>query len=498
MTSNLPAACARPACAYALALLACLATAAVAWLLAGWIAPANLVMLFLLSVFLVALRLGSRPALLAAVLNVLLFDFFFVPPRFTLAVDDIEYLITFFVMLAVAVVTGQLAARMSQQAREAAMRERQAHALYEMARELAGTFSTRQLVEAAQNFLRQTAGIESELWLPDGRGTLRTGGGEAPEGELKLASRAYQRGEMVERLGPTGTGPGTLFLPMTASGRCFGVLQVDAEVEVLRRERPLLTAVASLAGIAAGRLHYAEVAQATQVGMASERLRNTVLASLSHDLRTPLTALVGLADTLVLAEPPLPPPHGETAQALRNQSAALAKMVNNLLDLARLAAGGGLAPRKEWQALDEVVAGAIKQLGGALDAHAVEADLPEDLPLLEFDAVLLERVLANLLDNAAKHATPGTAIRVAARCLDDRVEVTVSNQGPGFPAGLDLTLPFARGGLRAGYGLGLAISRAIVEAHGGRLQLENPPEGGARVRFDLPLGKPPVLEEEVA
>lgn len=497
MTSNLPAASTRPACSYAAAVLACLVTVGLAWPLADWIDPANLVMLFLLTVFLVALRLGSRPALLAAVLNVLLFDFFFVPPRLTLAVDDVQYLITFFVMLAVAIVTGQLTARMSQQAREAVLRERQAHALYEMARDLAGTFSVKQLAELTRSFLRQTAGIESHLWLPDSRGRLRAEG-QSPDGDVKLATRAYERGEPVERLGPTGAGPGTAFLPMTASGRSFGVLQIDADVETLRRERPLLTAVASLAGIAAGRLHYAEVAQATQVGMESERLRNTVLASLSHDLRTPLTALVGLADTLALAQPPLPPPHGETAQALRNQAAGLAKMVNNLLDLARLAAGGGMAPRKEWQALDEVVACAIEQLGTALDAHAVEIDLPEDLPLLEFDAVLLERVLANLLDNAAKHAVPGSAIWVAARCLDDRVEVTVSNEGPGFPAGLDLTMPFARGGLRAGYGLGLAISRAIVEAHGGRLQLENPPEGGARVRFDLPLGKPPVLEEEAA
>jgi two-component system sensor histidine kinase KdpD len=232
------------------------------------------------------------------------------------------------------------------------------------------------------------------------------------------------------------------------------------------------------------------------MSMESEQLRNTVLASLSHDLRTPLTALVGLADTLALAQ--LPPPHAETARTLRDQAAALAKMVANLLDLARLAAGGGMAPRKEWQALEELVGSAIKQLGGALDGHPVEIDLPADLPLLEFDAVLLERVLANLLDNAAKHAPADTAIRVEARRLADRVEVSVGNRGPGFPSGLDLTMPFARGGMRPGTGLGLAIAKAIVEAHGGRLRLDNPPEGGARASFDLPLGTPPTLADENA
>jgi two-component system sensor histidine kinase KdpD len=246
------------------------------------------------------------------------------------------------------------------------------------------------------------------------------------------------------------------------------------------------------------RLHYVEVAQASEVGMAAERLRNTVLASLSHDLRTPLTALVGLADTLALAEPPLPPRHAETARALRDQAAALAGMVKNLLDLASLAAGGSLAPRKDWQALEELVGSAIRQLGGALDGHAVEIDLAPDLPLLEGDAVLLERVLANLLDNAAKHAPPGSAIAIRARRRGDRVEVAVRNAGPGFPTGLDLTMPFARGGLRPGTGLGLAIAKAIVEAHGGRLHLDSPAEGGAVAAFDLPVGEPPGLEDESA
>lgn len=480
---------------YAGAVLACLAAAALARPLTAWIDPVNLVMLFLLTVFLVALRLGRGPALLAAFLSVALFDFFCIPPHLTLAIADAQYLITFFVMLAVALVTGHLTARLGQQAHQAREGERRTRALYEMARELAGAVTIEQVADATRRFLTRAAGAEARLLLPDADGRLAVAG--RPDEAVDAAgpaTRAYAAGETVE-VAEAG-GRASLFLPMIGPMRVRGVLEIRAEADGLGQEQPLLNTVASLTGIAAERLHYAEVAQATQVDMASERLRNTILASLSHDLRTPLTALVGLADTLTRALPPLPAPHAETAGALREQAVALAGMVNNLLDLARLAAGGGMAPRKEWQALEEVVGAALKQLGRALDAHPVEIDLPVDLPLLEFDAVLLERVLANLLDNAAKHAPAGTPIRLQARRLDDRVEVVVANAGPGFPPGLDLTMPFVRGGLRPGTGLGLAIARAIVEAHGGHLRLDSPAEGGVRVGFDLPCGSAPTLEEE--
>jgi two-component system sensor histidine kinase KdpD len=489
----------RPAARYAAAVLACLATAALAWPLTAWIDPANLVMLFLLAVFLVALNLGRGPALLAAVLNVLVFDFFFVPPQLDLAVHDAQYLITFAVMLVVALLTGQLTARLGQQAQEAQEDERRTRALYEVARELAGAISIEQAAETTRRFLRQSVRLEASVLVPDGRGRLRAVGEDLPlPDDISLPMRAYERGEAVEKRGASGRGGATLYLPMTAPMRVRGVLELAAAAETLRRERALLDTVASLAGIAAERLHYFDVAQETEVAMASERLRNTVLASLSHDLRTPLTALVGLADTLTAAEPPLPPPHAETARALRDQAAALAGMVANLLDLARLAAGGGLSPRREWQPLEEVVGSALKALGNVLGAHPVELDLPADLPLLQFDAVLIERVLANLFDNAARHAPDGGTIRVAARLRDDRVEVSISNAGPPFPSGLDLTMPFARAGVKPGTGLGLAIAKAIVEAHGGRLHLDNPPEGGARVRFELPAGQPPALTDEYA
>ena len=469
---------------YLIATAACLATAALARPLTAWVDPVNLVMLFLLAVFLVALRLGRGPALLAAFLSVALFDFFYIPPHLTFAVEDTQHLITFAVMLVVALTTAHLTARLGQEAEAARERERRGRALYEMARELGATLTPEQVAEVCQRFLQRAAGVEAYPRFAS----------DPPDTDDVLLRRAFTRGEAVEKRGPSGRGAICLYLPMVTPTRVRGVLELHADPDTLARERPLLDAVASLAGIAAERLHYVEVAQRTEVAMASEKLRNTVLASLSHDLRTPLTALVGLAETLDRAG--LPAPHGETARTLRDQSTALAGMVANLLDLARLAVGAGMSPRKDWQTVEDSVAGALRQLGPSLSRHPVRIDLPPDLPLLEFDALLIERVLANLIENAVKHAPAGAEIVISAARVGDRVEVAVANPGPGFPSGLDLTMPFARGGLRPGSGLGLAIARAIVEAHGGTLRLVNPPEGGARALFDLPVGQPPGVEED--
>ena len=485
--------------AYLLALAACAVTALLARVLAPWLAPANLVMLFLLAVFLVALYLGRGPALLATFVAVAVFDFFFVQPHFSFAVADAEYLITFAVMLLVALITAQFAAHRGEQAETALARESHARALYELARELAGALSVAQVAETTARFLRRELEANASLLLPDANGQLRA---EEPEHSLStdfaLPQRAYQRGEPVELRGFSGRGEITLFLPLLTPMRARGVLELSGDAEPLQRERDLVDTVASLAAIALERLHYVEVAQAVELRMAAERLRHSVLASLSHDLRTPLTALVGLADTLLMQADPAT--HHDTALALRGQARALARMVENLLDLARLSAGGQ-ALRREWQPLEEVAGAAIKLLGPALAGHPLTVRLAADLPLLEFDAVLLERVFGNLLDNAAKYAPAGSPIEVAARRLDDAVEVSVRDHGPGFPDGIDLAEPFARGAAPAnhpGIGLGLAICKSIVEAHGGRLRLGNPADGGARACFTLPLGTPPAIDEEAA
>lgn len=484
---------------HVLAALACVATTLIANPLAFQVDSANIIMLFLLTVFLVALFLGRSPALLAAFLSVALFDFFYVPPHLTFAVEDVQYLITFLVMLAVAILTGQLVARLGQQAQEAMERETRTRALYEMARELAGALSVAQVGEITRRLLAKVPHVEAVLHLSGDDGVLRVLDGDQPgPASPALPCRAYERGEAVEQRGASGLGEVAMYLPMAAPMRVRGVLELRSDADTLGKEGALLDTVASLAALTLERLHYVAVAQATQVQMEAERLRTSVLSSLSHDLRTPLTVLVGLAETLALARETLPPAQGETLEALRQQALRLSGMVDNLLDLARLSAGR-VSLRKEWQPLEEVVGAAIKLLGPALGGHAVRVDLAADLPLLEFDAVLLERVLCNLLDNAAKHAPPGSAITLSARTGDGQAEISVCDDGPGFPPGMDLVTCFPGGmpgAAASDAGLGLSICGTIIAAHGGALNLENPPGGGACARFTLPLGNPPVVEAE--
>ncbi len=492
----------RAAAGYALAAFAAASTALLAKPLSEFIDQANIIMLFLLMVFLVALRLGRGPAILAAFAGVGLFDFFFVQPHLSFAVADAQYLITFLVMLAVALTTGHLVAQLRQHADDASLREQDTLALYEMARQMAGTTALEQVAEIARRFLRDVSGAQCSLWLPDAAGRLDALDDAYPLGDAALARRVYTRGEAIEQAGMSGQGEALVCLPLSAPMALRGVMVALLPASEASRQHHLLITVASLVAIAVERQHYVEVARMAEVQMASERLRNSVLAALSHDLRTPLTALVGLADTLVLAgqgaTAAIPEPHAETALALRDQAQRLAAMVTNLLDLARLSVGEQPL-RREWQSIEEVFGSALQLLGSALAGHPVRIDLPPAMPLLEFDAVLLERVICNLLDNAAKHTPAGTEITLSASIDADRARIAVCDSGPGYPDLPGLAQPFVRGdaeSVRPGAGLGLAICKAIVAAHGGVLALDNQPQGGARAQFSLPLGSPPRIEEE--
>jgi two-component system, OmpR family, sensor histidine kinase KdpD len=488
-------------------LLACTATTLLATPLLGYLDLANIVMLFLLTVLLVAVTLGRGSAVLASILSVLLFDLFFVPPRFSLAVENIQYLVTFSVMLATGLVTGHLAAGLKLKAREAQMREQRTQALYDAARQLAGALTQDQVVAISRSFAREQLSAESLILLPDERNhpTIALSTAPACKIDQLLANICMDSGKTVRNHELSSSGYAALYLPLRASMQTRGVLAIAFPAEVLTVADEYvawLEALASLIGIALERLHYVDVAQTTQLNMLSERLRSSILSALSHDLRTPLTALVGLADSLFLIKPPLPPVALESAQSMHEQAARLANLVSNLLDMARLNAGE-INLRREWQPLEEVIGASIKLIGSALVSHPVKVSLPPDLPLLEFDAVLLERVFCNLLENAAKYAPPNTGLDILARVAGDFVEVEIYDQGPGFSSSDNDHLfdMFVRGDSasgKPGTGLGLAICRAIVEAHGGTIRATNRPEGGACVSFTLPRGTPPVLEEESA
>lgn len=483
---------------HALAVAACLLTTLVATPLGHYFDLVNIVMLFLLTVFLVATSLGREPAILASFLSVALFDFFFVPPRLTFAVDDVQYLLTFAVMLVVALVTGHLAASLKAQVEIANQRERHTQALYELAKTLSGTLVVEHVRTVAEKFVLEVINGRCQLLLAGSEDQLQALGAHQVWYEPHVAEMAYQG---VQHQQPMRDSDGICYCLLAGSTRPRGVLVVGAvDGSVYGQEQlELLQALASLLAITLERIHYVEVAQQAQVDMAAERLRGSILSALSHDLRTPLTVLVGLADSLALGNG-LNARQQETAAAIRDQALRLNGLAENLLDMARLHVGK-IELRREWQPLEEVIGASIKLLEQALSGHALSVKLPTDLPLLEFDAVLMERVFCNLLENAAKYTSPGTPLDISAALAGDMAEICVRDFGVGIPAQhqqriFDMFVRGAPESPQPGAGLGLAICKAIVEAHGGTISAANHAQGGAEFRFTLPLGTPPSVVEE--
>lgn len=498
---------------YFLAAALCGLTTLLAFPLQPWLDSANIVMLFLGTVFATAVGLGRGPAVMAAFLAVALFDFFFVQPHFSFAVADAQYLVTFAVMLVVGLMTSQLAALLSERTREAQERERETRALYGLATDLGGALTVGQVAEIAEGFVNRLD-VDMALLVANKEGVLLMAYGARQLGQLEqsFARSAYERGCIVETDSLLGMGVAILFLPLNASAHVGGVLVVTPRTDnasVIRAKRTLLEAVASLVGTFVERINQVEAARRSELLVAAERLRTSILSSLSHDLRTPLTSLVGLADTLAQSQPPLPDAVIETAIILRDQAHAMHRLLSNLLEMARLQAGG-MTLNKEWQPFEEIVGSSTRLLDVLLSRRRLEIDVPGNLPLVHFDAVLLERVVCNLLENAAKYSDDGEWIQLSAGVRGTDLEVAVCNDGPGFPADriaqvFDLFVRGEQEAAVAGTGMGLAICKAIIDAHGGTIVAGNRPatvSGNssicACVRFTLPLGTPPpAVDDEV-
>jgi two-component system, OmpR family, sensor histidine kinase KdpD len=487
---------------YAAAVVACAVTALFATPLLGLLELTNIVMVFLLAVVGVGWFYGRGPAVAAAFLGVGLFDFFFVPPRFSFAVSDVQYLVTFAVMLVVALAIGQLTAVLKVQAEAATQREHRMRGLYEMSRDLSAALLPEQVAEIGARFLATEFNARSTLLAADEHDRLSP----LPVGNAAVddvvAQWAFDRGEAAGFGTDTLAASACLVLPLKAPMRRRGVLAVQpAERATLGPDqRRLLDTCASLLAISLERIHYIGVAQKSTVQIESERLRNSLLSAISHDLRTPLAALVGLVDTLAMTSPALPAAQAEVTGAIRESALRMNAMVGNLLDMARLEAGA-VPMRREWQPLEEVVGSALAACGPALQGRSVHVSLADGLPLLHLDAVLFERVLVNLLENAAKYTPATSAVEIQASATSSSVAIAVDDHGPGLPAGREEALfdKFERGSKESatpGVGLGLAISRAIVQAHGGTIRGENRagPSGtlGARFTIELPRGSPPA------
>jgi two-component system, OmpR family, sensor histidine kinase KdpD len=464
-------------------------------------------MTYLLGIMLVSSRFGLAASLFAALLSVAALDFVFVPPYLTFAVSDFNYTVTFIVMFLVAVVISGLTERVKNQAAGAQQREQRTAALYDLSRELTGAQSSGRVIEVGVAQLEKVFSSKVAVFTPDSEGRLRsvqasTGLDEAVERGESISQWVWQN-QREAGLG-TATLPSSsaLYVPLLGSGGRVGVLSLlptSADRFDSIEQRRQVDAFAGQLALAMERAVLAEQAERARREVEAEQLRNSLLSSVSHDLRTPLAVITGAASTLLQSTPRL---EEATAQDLiktiLEESERLNRLIRNLLDMTRLESGA-VEVNKEWLALEEVVGAALNRMEPRLIGREIEVSIPPDLPLVPFDMVLIEQVLINLLENAAKYTEGPLEIR-ASLALDE-VRVEVADRGPGIPAGEEERVfekfhRAAREASQSGVGLGLTICRAIMAAHGGRIWAQNREGGGASFCFVLPIvGEPPELPQ---
>lgn len=471
----------------------------VAFMMSGALELTNLVMVYLLGVLFTAARYGRGPSILASVLSVAMFDFFFVTPYLTFVVSDAQYLLTFVVMLIVGVTISNLTASMRQQARVATYREERMTSLYRMARELAAAQTESEVLCAGVRHIADTFSSEVVVLLPDDAGCIRypiepSIHGSLHNADIGVAQWVYDRGL------PAGLGTDTLagsdahYVPVVGTRSTLGVaaiLPASPRRLFVPEQRRLLDLFTSQVGMALERVRLVKQAGAVEMRMESERVRNSLLSAISHDLRTPLATIVGASSSLVeQADALCAQTRTELARAIHDESRRMSRLANNLLDMARLE-GGIVKLDRQWYPLEELTGTVLGRLEKRLDGRSVAVRIPPDLPWLQIDGILIEQVLENLLENAIKYSTPGTPIAIEAASSDGEVRIGVVDCGPGIAPG-DVKRIFEKfyraraEGAQSGVGLGLAICQAIVAAHGGRIWVERNESGGATFRVALP------------
>ena len=507
---------------FAYAALAIAAVTAIASPLIDALHPTNIAMIYLLAVTVIAMRAGRWPAVAASLLAVAAFDFFFVPPRFSFEVADVQYVVTLATMMTVALVIGTLAANLRYQVRVAAHREERARSLYEIARELSKALRTEDVVGHARETVGALFDADVRILLPAADST-RHGADQrlvidrtlvnAAGFEPAIAQWAYEHAMAAGTGTDTLPGSAWLFVPLQTPMGARGVIALRParrRTLMIPEQRRLLETLAALIAIAIERVHYVEVAQGAVLKIESERLRNSILSALSHDLRTPIAALVGLTESLAMSRHDDPAHDASLIAAMQEEAARMGTLVENLLDMARIESGD-VRIQRAWNAIEETIGTALAGLRRSLGARHVRTSVPTGLPLVEYDAVLIERVIHNLVENATKYTAPDAAIVIEAWTTTDALHVAVEDDGPGLPPDYDTPErqqsvfdKFTRGvkeSPTSGVGLGLAICRAIVEAHGGTIAIDAtrhlPPGAsrGFRVVVVLPRTAPPSVED---
>jgi len=463
----------------------------------------NLAMVYVLGSAIAGLRLGRGPAALSAVLGIVCLNFFFIPPRFSFEVAEPQYVITFGVMLVVALTIATLMANVRQQTRVAGARERRTSMLYAMSRELAAERTLGAMRGIAARHVAETFASQVVVMLPDEAGRLSAEAADQDpkigfDADVPVAQWVLDHGRPAGLGTDALPGHGAQYIPLAGTARTLGVLAVlpaNRRRVLLPEQRHLLETFAGQIALAFERAQLADEAASARVTAEKEAFRNTLLASISHDLRTPLAVISGAGSAL--ADPSVeltPAMRRELAASVAARAQDMAQMVDNVLDLLRLESGQA-QPRRDWETLDDLVGLARSRLGDRLREVRLAVSLPEDLPPVHVDGPLVTQALANLLENVARHTPAGTAATLSARPGEGVLHVTLEDDGPGLPAGDPerLFAKFQRGREESdvpGAGLGLAICRAILEAHGGSIRATDRGGHGARFEFTLPTTAP--------
>jgi two-component system sensor histidine kinase KdpD len=484
---------------YAWAILSLLLLTAVGMAVGDLITPIDQALIYMAGVVVVATKFGRGPSFFYALLSVISFNFFFIPPLFSFNIYDRSYWMTFVVMLLTSWVITNQASRLRMQAVFARKRERDTQSFYLLTRELASTRGREAISIAATKHVADMIGVKVAVWVPDEEGQLTSIIGQLPRTSLiketSVLKWCFDNGQVAGRRTSTMPSATGLYFPMIATLGVCGVMAViadDVEREFSADEITTLETCASLLASALERANNAEHAEQSKVDVEREKLRTTLLSSVSHDLRTPLSSITGASSMIVADIDELPRETvRDLGRSIHKEAERLSHIVNNLLEVTRLESGA-LQLNKQPYFIEELIGSALASLDTVLSKHHVTPKSEGDLPLVLVDGILIEQLLINLLENAARYTPVGSKITISAIRKDDSILISVTDNGPGIPVGdeqkiFDKFFSILQNNAQKGTGLGLAICASIAKIHHGEIWVESPPQGGARFCFTLPL-----------
>ncbi len=493
---------------YGLSLLAIALCTGVGVLLSGILNPVDQALIYLSVVVPVAARLGRGPSVMYALLAPACFNFFFIPPLYTLQIYDRSYWMTLSVMLVTSLMITDQASKLRLQAVISRRRESRTQTLYTLTRALASIREQKAMSEMVAKHIEDVFSSQVTLWMPDTAGHLNAIVGALPETdyvkEMAVLQWCFDHAQPAGRDTITMPSANGLYLPLTAISGTLGVIGMlpkpDKEHFSLEEISSLET-IASLLASAVERANNAEVAEKSKVEAESEKLRSILLSTVSHDLRTPLASITGAASSIAQEDGPLPPETTrELGRSIYKEASRLSRIVTNLLDVTNLESGS-IKLNSQPYFMEEIIGSAITRVEQQLINHQVTTNAEENLPMVLADGVLIEQVIINLLENAAKYTPPASTIAINVSRKDGMVLVSVADNGPGIPAGDELKIfdkfyTTAHHKAQKGTGLGLAICRGIMKAHGGDIWCTQPIDGGVIFCFTLPIAESITPEAE--